>query len=685
MYSAIATLLVAVGLGVSPADPAVTEARAMAARLDPVIDRALAEKRIVGTVVLVAQDGKVVYRRAAGFADREAKKPMREDAVFRLASMSKPLVSAAALALVDQHTLSLEDPVTKWIPTFRPKLADGREPVITVRHLLTHTAGLTYGFFQPEQGSYHRAGVSDGLDDVPGLTLEENLRRIASVPLASEPGKRWSYSVAIDVLGEVVARAGGAPLPTVMERFVTRPLGMKDTGFGARDAVRLATAYADGRPEPVRMGEVALVPFGGGTVRYAPGRALDRRAFPSGGAGMVGTAEDFLKFLEALRKGGAPVLAAATVQQWGTDQVGTEAQTQGPGWGWGLASAVLVDPVAAKSPQSAGTWQWGGAYGHSWFVDPRRNLTVVALTNTALEGMSGAFPVAVRDAVYAAAPASAAQAATAQASAASASAAPFPAAPAPAVRLYTLDCGRIDIADMGMFSDTGEHAGERGTLTAPCFLIQHPRGTLLWDAGLGDKLAALPDGEEPVPGSRFRVSATLVSQLGKLGLKPSDIDFVSFSHLHADHAGNAPAFATSTWLVNAAELAWALGSPTPMGVDPRLVRGHAKDKTVSIALDHDVFGDGSVRILKTPGHTPGHQVLMVRLARTGPVILSGDLFHARENFDKSLVPPFNVSRSETLASIDRVHRLMRNTGARLVVQHEPGDIQSLPAFPAYLE
>ena len=665
MYSAIAALVVAVGLGVSPVSPDTSEARAFAARLDPVIDRALAQKRIVGTVVLVAKDGRVVYRRAAGFADREAKEPMREDAVFRLASMSKPLVSAAALALVDQRKLSLEDPVTKWIPTFHPKLADGREPVITVRHLLTHTAGLTYGFFQPEQGPYHRAGVSDGLDDVPGLSLEENLRRIASVPLSSEPGKRWGYSVATDVLGEVVARAGGAPLPEVVERLVTGPLGMRDTGFGARDAARLATPYADGRPEPVRMGKLGLVPFGGGTIRYAPGRALDRRAFASGGAGMVGSAGDFLTFLEALRKGGAPVLAASTVQQLTTEQVGPEAATQGPGWGWGLGSAVLVDPVAAKSPQSAGTWQWGGAYGHNWFVDPRRNLTVVALTNTAIEGMSGAFPTELRDAVYAAAPGAA--------------------APAPAVRLYTLDCGRIEISDMGMFSDTGEHAGERGSLTAPCFLIQHPRGTLLWEAGLGDRLAGLPDGEEPIPGSRFRVSVTLASQLAKLGLKPADVDFVSFSHLHADHAGNAHAFATSTWLVNAAELAWALGTPTPVGVDPRLVRGHAKDKTVSLNLDHDVFGDGSVRILKTPGHTPGHQVLMVRLAKSGPVILSGDLFHARENFEKSLVPGFNVSRSETLASIDRVTRLMRTTGARLVVQHEPRDIASLPSFPAYLE
>ncbi|QSQ18984.1 serine hydrolase [Pyxidicoccus parkwayensis] len=661
MYSAIATLLVAVGLGVSPVRPDTAEARAFAAQLDPVIDRALAEKRIVGTVVLVAKDGQVVYRRAAGFADREAKRPMSEDAVFRLASVSKPLVSAAALALVDQHKLSLEDPVTKWLPTFRPKLPDGREPVITVRHLLTHTAGLSYGFLQPEQGPYLEARVSDGLDDVPGLTLEENLRRIVAVPLSSEPGKRWAYSVAIDVLGAVVARAGGAPLPDVVERLVTGPLGMKDTAFVARDSARLATPYADGRPEPVRMGEVGLVPFGAGTIRYSPSRALDARAFPSGGAGMVGTAGDFMKFLEALRKGGAPVLSASNIQQWGTAQVGPEAQTQGPGWGWGLGSALLVDPVAAKSPQSAGTWQWGGAYGHAWFVDPKRNLTVVALTNTAIEGMSGAFPGAVRDAVYAALPA------------------------APSVRLYALDCGRIDIADMGMFSDTGEHAGEHGTLSAPCFLIQHPRGTLLWDAGLGDKVASLPDGEEPVPGSRFRVSVTLVSQLAKLGLKPSDVDFVSFSHLHADHAGNAPAFANSKWLINAAELAWALGTPTPIGVDPRLVRGHAKDKTIAIPLDHDVFGDGTVRILKTPGHTPGHQVLMVRLPKSGFVILSGDLFHARENFEKSLVPPFNVSRSDTLASIDRVNRLIRNTGARLIVQHEPGDVRALPAFPAYLE
>lgn len=405
MYSAIAIALVAVSVAQAPAPSTssapsgLSEERALAARLDAVIDQAIAEKRIVGTVVLVAKDGQVVYRRAAGMADREAGRPMRESDVFRLASMSKPIVAVTALALAEQHTLSLDEPITKWLPTFRPKLADGREPVITVRQLLTHTAGLTYGFGESEQGPYHRAGVSNGLDGAE-VSLDENLRRIASVPLSYEPGKQWGYSMATDVLGAVIARAGGAPLPKVVERLVTGPLGMKDTGFSVKDSARLATPYADGKPEPVRMGKDQVVPLNGAGIHFAPGRALNPRVFPSGGAGMVGTAGDFLKFLETLRKGGAPVLPMSTVEQLGSAQVGPEAQTQGPGWGFGFIGAVLVDPAKAQTPQSAGTWQWGGAYGHNWFVDPQRRLTVVALTNTAFEGMSGAFTVSVRDAVY---------------------------------------------------------------------------------------------------------------------------------------------------------------------------------------------------------------------------------------------------------------------------------------------
>jgi CubicO group peptidase (beta-lactamase class C family) len=324
---------------------------------------------------------------------------MREDAIFRFSSVTKPFVSAAAMRLVQDGTLRLDDPVTKWLPDFRPKLADGTEPVITLRQLLNHTSGLTYGLAEPSTHPYHRLGVSDGLDQ-SGITLDENLRRLGQAPLGFPPGSAWRYSLAIDVLGGVMEKAAGVPLPQVVARTVTTPLGLVDTGFVARDAARLATPYVNAQPEPTRMTENQDVGAGGTAVRFSPSRATDPTAFPSGGAGMVGTAGDVLTFLEALRTGGAPILEPATVATMMKDQVGVQAATQGPGWGFGYGWAVLDDPAAARTPQGAGTIQWGGVYGHSWFVDPKNRLTVVALTNTAFEGMNGAFTVQLRDAIY---------------------------------------------------------------------------------------------------------------------------------------------------------------------------------------------------------------------------------------------------------------------------------------------
>ena len=137
------------------------------ALVSPVVERAVMENRLVGAVVLIARDGEIVYRRAAGLADREARTPMREDAVFRLSSLTKPIVSAAAMALIERGQLALDAPATRWLPEFRPKTPDGVEAVITIRQLLTHTAGLNYGFFEQPDGPYHRAGVSDGLAE-PG-------------------------------------------------------------------------------------------------------------------------------------------------------------------------------------------------------------------------------------------------------------------------------------------------------------------------------------------------------------------------------------------------------------------------------------------------------------------------------------------------------------------------------------
>ena len=367
-------------------------------RVDEVIDRAVEEERVVGAVILVARRGEVLYSRAAGLADREAKKPMTADVIFRLASVTKPVVATAALALVEAGAISLADPVTRFIPEFRPKLADGGEPVITIRQLLTHTAGLDYGFRQATGGPYHRAGISDGLDQ-PGLSMAENLRRIASVPLSYKPGTNWRYSVAMDVLGEALARATGATLPDLVDRLVVRPLGMRDTAFGVRDRARLVTPYADGPGKAVAMGEHHLVPFGDGAISFTPGRTFDAASFASGGTGMNGTAGDVMKLLEALRSGGGTVIRPETATAMRTDAIGG-LETTMPGWGWGLGFGVLRDPVAANTPQTVGTWRWGGVYGHSWFVDPTLDLTVVALTNTAIAGMMGAFPDALRDAIY---------------------------------------------------------------------------------------------------------------------------------------------------------------------------------------------------------------------------------------------------------------------------------------------
>jgi CubicO group peptidase (beta-lactamase class C family) len=368
-------------------------------RIDSVIERAIAEKRLVGAVVLVSHDGKLVYQGANGLADRESKRPMQVNTSFRFSSVTKPIVSAAALALVEQGKLSLDDPVTKWLPNFRPKLASGEAPTITVRQLLTHTSGLGYKFAEKPGTAYYQAGVSDGFDELR-ISLDENMRRLASAPLFSRPGEAWRYSLSIDVLGAVVEKASGKPLPQAVAELITQPLGLRDTAFWAKDSAHLAVPYYDSKPEPARMADPYAVPYGeGGRMTYSPSRALDPKAYPSGGAGMVGTAPDVMRFLETIRTGGKPILSAATAASMMRNEIGSVAGPQ-PGVGFGFGGAVVVDPAATHTPQSQGTWQWGGVYGHSWFVDPARKLTVVALTNTGLEGMWGKFTTDLRDAVY---------------------------------------------------------------------------------------------------------------------------------------------------------------------------------------------------------------------------------------------------------------------------------------------
>ncbi len=375
----------------------------LTSNIQAVVQHALDDRRLVGAVVLVARDGELIHRQAAGWADRESRRAMHVDALFRLSSVSKPIISTAALVLVAQERLDLDAGIGRWLPEFQPRLADGRPARITVRQLLSHTAGLGYRFLEADaNGPYAVAGVSDGMD-AADITLEENLRRIASVPLLYAPGTAWGYSLATDVLGALIARVYGAPLNDAVRALVTGPLGMADTDFVTSETQRVATAYVNTAPQPHRLAEAETVSAFEGAIgiRYSPARIFDPQAFASGGAGMVGTAEDFLRLLEALRDGDGELLSSPLIEEMASDQTGGAALQDLPGLGFGLGFSVLRDPALAASPESVGTWRWGGAYGHSWFVDRALGLSVVAFTNTLYEGMSGSFVTDLRDAVYA--------------------------------------------------------------------------------------------------------------------------------------------------------------------------------------------------------------------------------------------------------------------------------------------
>lgn len=383
------------GKRAAPAPP-----RPVTTALDAAIDRALAEKRIVGTVVIMAEDGVITYHRAAGFADREAGAAMQPATWFRYASVTKAFTTVAALRLIAQGRLSPDDPVAEWLPEFTPNLVDGSPAAITVGDLMAHMAGLDYGFNQRADGSYAAAGVSDGISERE-ISLAENLRRIASVPIDITPGKDWRYSMGTDVLGAVIEAVTDSALPFAMADLVTGPLAL-DAAFSLPSKHNLAAAYADALPEPRLMEGVTrvqgLLPEGQ-AFAFDPERITDLAAFPSGGGGMAGTAEAAITLLETLRTGPflGPELRAAAA----TDRAhfGAEGHPlRGPGYGHAWAGAVHLDPEQSGAGLSKGSLAWGGIYGHSWFIDSERKRSVLALTNTAVEGMSGQFSLDIRDA-----------------------------------------------------------------------------------------------------------------------------------------------------------------------------------------------------------------------------------------------------------------------------------------------
>jgi CubicO group peptidase (beta-lactamase class C family) len=367
-------------------------------RLNRVIDTAISGETIVGAVVLVHQNGSPVYERTAGYADRESGKATTTDTIFRMASVTKPLVAATALALVEKGKLALDARVSAYLPWFHPKLTDGTEPEITIHHLLTHTSGLAYDSSLEELPLDDR--INQGLLDTD-LDFETNFSRVNRRPLGFAPGTGWMYSYATDILGAAIATVSGSTLEEAVVEHVCGPLGMPDTRFRVVDMRRLATAYADQRPRPMPMTDPQwLSNAEGASFNFSPSRIFNPTAFQSGGAGMAGTARDFMRFLDALQKGGDPILSSEMTAKGLSNQTGKHLHS--PGVKFGYFGSVTVNPEAAESCVPAGTVKWGGVYGNSWLLDPSNGISLVAYTNTALEGCTGAFPNDLVKALYAA-------------------------------------------------------------------------------------------------------------------------------------------------------------------------------------------------------------------------------------------------------------------------------------------
>jgi glyoxylase-like metal-dependent hydrolase (beta-lactamase superfamily II) len=251
-----------------------------------------------------------------------------------------------------------------------------------------------------------------------------------------------------------------------------------------------------------------------------------------------------------------------------------------------------------------------------------------------------------------------------------------PRAEAP-VTLWRLDCGNATIKDYNaFFSDTSAYKPGPKEITDSCYLIRHGDSWMLWDAGLPDALIGKP-GDNPA--MTLRVERSLAAQLAQIGVKPDDIALLGISHYHGDHIGQAAAFGKAKLMIGKGDLdaLKAPGGPDAAPLEPWLKGRSAVDP---VSGDRDIFDDGKVVMLSTPGHTPGHHSLLVRLA-SGPVILSGDLWHFTEQVAIDGVPPFNTDRAQTLASMDRIRKLAANIGARVVIQHERADVGKLPAFP----
>ena len=364
---------------------------------------------IPGAVVLIAREGKIAYFEAFGVQDPQTKAKMSRDSIFRIYSMTKPIVNVASMMQVEEGRYHVSDPVAKFIPSFakvqvgveKPPAEAGGKPTLelvaprramSVQDLMRHSSGITYGFFGVGAVKAMYGGVLDGDPD-----NAEFAERIAKLPLAYQPGTVWDYSHSTDILGRVVEVVDKKSLYASLNDRLLKPLGMKDTAFYVTDAAkqsRVAEPFPDDRS------------LGGGVEFFDPRKA---GKFEGGGGGLTGTAMDYARFLQMLLDGGTQngkrylspkILAYMTADHMGTGVTPGPYYLPGPGYGFGLGFGVRTAAGVSADPGSTGDYYWGGAGGTYFWVDPKEKMFVVFMMQSPKQRLT--YRAAMRDMVYAA-------------------------------------------------------------------------------------------------------------------------------------------------------------------------------------------------------------------------------------------------------------------------------------------
>ena len=381
------------------------------------IDRNIREGQLAGNVVLIARDGKIAYLNAAGMQDLEENIPMKENTIFRIASMTKPITTTAVMMLYEEGRFLLSDPVSKYIPAFEDVrvLADSEnspnselatvpaENPVTIRDLLTHTSGLAYHWNNRLGSIYNENGITHGLiSDNDSLAVD--IPKLAKLPLLHEPGEQWTYGLSIDVLGYLIEVVSGMPLDQFFNTRIFKPLGMENTQFhvSQEQESRLAAAYTVGDDGKLKRIDDEPVQ-GPGATKYAAYYPLNKNhRFLAGGAGLTSTVFDYYKFCQMILNGGelngTRLLSPKTVELMTTDHVGDLLPNMGFGYGFGITR----DLAEGGELDSPGSFGWGSFWYGTFFIDPAENMIGISIAQKHPAGgatLNNKFGILARQAI----------------------------------------------------------------------------------------------------------------------------------------------------------------------------------------------------------------------------------------------------------------------------------------------